>query len=126
MFIFNILLIRCIQSNDQNIHHTNEVSRHSKKKSLTYTVLILTTLFILLTLMDNILNTFFLAVILIQGYGYDLLFFADCLAFTYHGLHFLILLITNKKFSSEFKLMINFKKLIELEFSMTRHHCGEL
>ena len=100
-----MMLIHSIKVKERSVVHSTETT-NVRKKFLTYTVLILTTLFILFTLFDNILNAFYLPIILPLDYGYNLLFFADSLAFSYHALHFLILLISNKKFKSEFKLML--------------------
>ena len=104
MSIANILLVCSINSNNQTRIHANQEIKDSKKKSLTYTVLIITVLFILLTLPDNILSLI-LTVLLAEDYGIALLYSCDCLAFSYHGLHFLILVLSNKKFSSEFKVI---------------------
>jgi hypothetical protein len=106
MTIINIMLIHSIKVKEESTVHSNQTT-NEKKKSLTFTVLILTVFFIFFTLMDNILNAFFLPTILPEDYGYNLLFFADSLAFSYHSLHFLILLITNRKFYAQFKLMFN-------------------
>ena len=110
--ITNLMLIHSIKAKEKNAIHSNE-KPNTRKKSLTYTVMILTTLFILFTLADNILNAFYLPIILPQDYGYALLFFADSLAFSYHSLHFSILLISNKKFKSEFKLMLKRSNKVE-------------
>ena len=69
------------------------------------------TTFILLTLPDNIMNAFFLPMLVSVDYGYHLLFFCDCLAFTFHGLHFIILIVSNKLFKKELKLMLKSLKL---------------
>ena len=98
-------------NNEKLVHRSRE--RTARKKSLTYTVLTITVMFFLLTLADNILNAFFLPIILVEDYGYNLLFFADSLAFTYHGFQFIILLVTNKKFKSEFNLMIKCSNKVE-------------
>ena len=106
MSISNILLVCSIYSDHEVMINTSE-ENSARKKSLTYTVLAITSMFLILTLLDNVLNAFFLPIILAEDYGYDFLFFADCLAFSYHGLHFLVLLITNKKFNSVFKLLFH-------------------
>ena len=120
-----MMLIHSIKVKEQSKIHSTDTT-NTRKKSLTYTVLILTTFFILFTLADNILNAFYLPIILPQDYGYNLLFFADSLAFSYHSLHFLILVITNKKFKSEFKLMIegfSFNKVENIRSDViTTHH----
>ena len=105
----NIFLVYDVILKKQTV--TQPSNRAFKKRSLSRMILITTTLFILLTLADNILNAFYLSFIVVQDYGYDLLFFCDCLTFSYHGLHFLILILTNKRFSNEFKLTFKLKRL---------------
>ena len=83
----------------------------NKRKSLSITILIITTVFIVFTLPDNIMNAFFLPILFSVDYGYHLLFFCDCLAFTFHGLHFIILIVSNKLFKKELKLMLKSLKL---------------
>lgn len=112
MSISNILLVRSIYSNREVLINSSE-ENSARKKSLTYTILTITVMFLILTLADNILNAFFLPIILVEDYGYNLLFFADSLAFTYHGLQFIILLVTNKKFKSEFNLMMKCSNKVE-------------
>ncbi len=108
------MLIHSIKVKEESVVHSTETT-NVRKKSLTYTVLILTTLFILFTLLDNILNAFYLPMLVLLDYGINLLYFADSLAFSYHALHFLILLISNKKFKSEFKLMLEGFRLNKVE-----------
>ena len=98
---YNILIVR---KKNVNVSKDSE----SKRKSLCITVLVLTSIFVLLTLPDNIMNAFYNAASIENGY--EILFFLDSLAFTYHGLQFFILIITNQRFKSEFKLMLEFSK----------------
>jgi hypothetical protein len=104
MSVSNILLVYVILCKKQNSIDISEDS-NSKRKSLSFSVLILTTMFIVLTLPDNILNAFFLPPLLENNYGYVVLFMMDNMAFTYHALHFAILLVTNKRFAKELKTL---------------------
>ena len=56
------------------------------------------------------MNAFYMPFVVSVDYGYHLLFFCDCLAFTFHGLHFIILIISNKLFKKELKLMLKISK----------------
>jgi hypothetical protein len=102
MSVSNILLVCVILFKKQNSIDISEDS-NSKRKSLSFSVLVLTTMFIILTLPDNILNAFFLTPLFEENYGYVVLFMMDNIAFTYHALHFAILLVTNKRFAKELK-----------------------
>lgn len=105
MCILNTMLVYNIKYKHHNLIHTTRESS-DRKKSLSFTVLIITTVFIVLTLPNNILNAFFLPLFDTE-YGYNIFFLTDCLAFTYHGFNFLLLLITNKRFYAEFKEIMN-------------------
>jgi hypothetical protein len=109
MGVFNILLAYSILFGRQTLVHTTELS-NSRKKSLSMTVLMITTFFIILTFPDNIINAFFLPILLNQGYGYTLIFFIDSFIFSYHAFHFAILLISNKRFYEEFNLVFKIKR----------------
>jgi hypothetical protein len=109
MGVFNILLAYSILFGRQTLVHTTELS-NSKKKSLSMTVLIITTFFIVSTFPINIVNAFFLPILLSQGYGYTLIFFIDSFMFSYHAFHFAILLISNKRFYAEFNLVFKIKR----------------
>ena len=104
MTFANIYLTHNLLFKKNSISMTEE--NNNKKKSLSGMVLIITTVFIILTLPDNIMNAFFLQLTITENYGFFLLFFCDCLAFTYHGLHFAILIITNKVFKKELRSML--------------------
>jgi hypothetical protein len=102
MSVSNILLVYVLLFKKQNSIDISEES-NSKRKSLSFSVLFFTTMFIVLTLPVSILNAFFLKPLLEINYGYVVLFMMDNMAFTYHGLHFTILLVTNKRFAKELK-----------------------
>ena len=109
MFCSNLLLIYDILLINTSIQITADSI--NKRKSLSITILIITTVFIVLTLPDNIMNAFYMPFVESVDYGYHLLFFCDCLAFTFHGLHFIILIVSNKLFEKEFKIMLKSLKL---------------
>ena len=80
----------------------NVSSKNSKEKSMNRTVIIITLLFIALTCPGAIGSIYYNSLVRTKV-GQLILFFLDSLTFSYHGLNFIILLLTNKKFEAEFK-----------------------
>ena len=105
MSISNLMLVYTLLCKKKNSSADISEESNLKRKSLCYTVIILTTIFIVLSFPDNMLNAFFLAPLLEKNYGYVVLFMVDNLVFTYHALHFAILLVTNKRFAQELKIL---------------------
>jgi hypothetical protein len=110
MGISNFLLINsilfCREASKRQGYRTTE-----KSKSIIKTVLIITTIFLIVTIPDNLLNAFFVPNLVDKNYGYVLIFFCDGLVFTYHGLSFLMLFFTNKRFANEYKAcFLTFRK----------------
>jgi hypothetical protein len=83
----------------------NVRSRAQKQKSLNLTVISLTLIFILMTSPSAVCSIFFES--WIKSYtGTLVISLSDSICFSYHGLNFLLLLLTNKKFTMHvFKLI---------------------
>ncbi len=106
MSVSNIMLVYTLICKKKNISSDISEESNLKRKSLCYTVIILTIMFIVLSFPDNMLNAFFIAPLLENNYGYVVLFTIDNLAFSYHAFHFAILLLTNKRFLQEVKTIL--------------------
>ena len=102
--INNLLLIHSIRS-----HHTITLTNSSKTKqrSLNKTVLLITALFIVLTLPSSIASIYYDQLI-VSSAGFVILIALDSLTFSYHSFNIFVLLYTNKKFKRDFKVFICF------------------
>jgi hypothetical protein len=85
---------------------TSTEQNKSKKKMMTLFIIIMTLFFIILTLPSSIAGGYFLKVLLSTDAGYTVLFFCDCLAFSYHAFNIIVLYFANKQFKRELKVMI--------------------
>ena len=74
-----------------------------KNEKISFLVLLVTTLFILLTMPMTIANGFFVDILFESEIGTTIVFYLDTLLFSFHSLNFFALLLTNKKFSKEAK-----------------------
>ena len=90
------------QASTANNSSSANNSKSSKEKSMNRTVIIITLLFIALTCPGAIGSIYYNSLVRTKV-GQLILFFLDSLTFSYHGLNFIILLLTNKKFEAEFK-----------------------
>ena len=107
--IANFLLIITILNRSQ-VSVVNESVAHKKMNTvMNITVIATTVLFIILTCPGAIASSYFN--VLIQSYsGRIVLFVCDGLTFSYHGLNFITLFLTNKKFSKELYYFITRRK----------------
>ena len=80
---------------------------------MTYLVLVLTTLFVILTAPQSIANGFFVNELFKTDEGTTVLFYLDSILFSFHSLNFFALLLSNKQFSREVKFLIAKYKLIK-------------
>ena len=100
LFITNILLVITVKAKSKLSAVKLTDLQKRKKKLMNITVISVTLLFICFTLPGAVVSSMYNA--LIQSYtGTVLLFLGDTLQFSYHSLNLIILLITNKKFSSK-------------------------
>ena len=104
MLVVNALLIHKIMfKNGISTDTTADRQHRSKRLAASISVIILTFLFIVMTLPDAIATGFYLSELLDTNSGTAVLFAADCLAFSFHGFNSIILLVTNSQFRQEFK-----------------------
>ena len=100
--IFNISLIYELTKRENNSTLTSSAQSKANKRALTLTCISFNILFIVMTLPNALVSSFLYNNIYNLGdLGNFVIIFCDCLAFTFHGLNFLLLLITNKRFKSE-------------------------
>jgi len=92
-----------------NSGSANQYNRNSSRRSKTNkTIIIVTITFILMTLPGAICS-FYYSELLSIAYGSLIIFFFDCVTFSYHSLNFLFLFFTNNIYKKEFKKFLNFK-----------------
>ena len=104
LFVSNSLLVINIYRHSKNSMaaegSTTDTANLNRVKSLTTTVMSITLLFIVMTSPTS-LAAFYYNQLLDTYAGILVLNFLNSLCFTYHSLNICILLVTNKKFSSE-------------------------
>lgn len=84
------------------------LTKAKKQKAMNRTVISISLIFIFMTAFITVGSLFYPT--LIQSYtGLCVLFFCDCMGFSYHGLNFFILFFTNKKFRQQFGLLFGRK-----------------
>lgn len=79
----------------------------NEKLTISLQILIVNNFFIILTAPKTISSAFFLNDLLKTEEGLTLLFYFDSILFSFHGLNFFALILTNKQFSKEAKALIN-------------------
>ena len=81
---------------EQNV----KISKNSgdKRKAMSITVIAMTSCFLIMTLPYTLARGYFLTALSATPAGLSILFLCDSIAFTYHGINFVILYVTNKKF----------------------------
>lgn len=87
------------------LKHTSELSNR-KKRQMTISVIILTMLFIIMTLPGAVVSGYFFQVLIKTPMGTIILYLLDNISFSYHGLGFLILYLSNKQISMQVKSLI--------------------
>ena len=115
LLIANVLLIHKIFFRRGRIveeHHLNAFNGRSpsslftkKNLSMTRTIITITLLFILMTSPSAFAAIFYSELVKTE-FGYELVNLFDKITFSYHGLTFVILYFSNKKFRSEFKRFV--------------------
>ncbi len=80
---------------------------------MSITVLISTGLFVIMTLPSAIAGGYYLTELLQTDSGKVILFICDNILFTYHSINLIILMISNKQFWRECKIMVTKKNQVE-------------
>lgn len=88
--------------------HTSVRNQHdkAKRKAISLSVIALTIAFILFTFPSAITVGYFLKDLLATRNGTIIFVSTSCLSTTYHSLNFIVLLLCNKQFMKELKLML--------------------
>ena len=95
----NMLLIYEIKRQTGNI---KSASKDAKNKALNRLVIIMALLFVALTLPSAVVTSILNKVLQTSGVvGFVIINLCDCIAFSYHSLNFLIVMLTNKRFMTE-------------------------
>ena len=103
MIVCNCLLIHELRNSKRKMKSPNL----KKLKSTSVTVLIVNTLFIVLSAPAAIANAFYVPLLFESRTGIAILFFFDCLTFTFHSFNFVTLFFSNKQFSREVKFIFS-------------------
>jgi hypothetical protein len=104
MVVFNSLLVYKISK--KNVFNMSSVTNNYRsKKSISVTVLLVTTFFIVCTAPDTIANGYFVSMLFETRLGTMILFYLDSILFTFHSLNFIVLLMSNKRFSQEVRAL---------------------
>ena len=100
----NMLLIYEIKKQTGNI---KSASKDAKNKALNRLVIIMALLFIALTLPAAVVTIILNKVLQTSGVvGFVIINLCDCLAFSYHALNFMIVMLTNKRFMIEVTVFV--------------------
>lgn len=114
--IANLLLIRKIMSRKvvkmttMSSTFTNAKSTGKKSKSdrINKTVIILTLIFVMMTL-PLASASFFFNQLVLTDYGLFIIVLLDCISFSYHGLNFILMAFSNKIFRKQYKKTFKIK-----------------
>ena len=79
-----------------------------KRRNASFSVVMVTIAFIVLTLPNAIAGGYFIAQLFSTELGTLILFITDCFAFTFHSFNFVVFLFSNKRFNEEFRNMLNY------------------
>lgn len=105
LLVANFLLIRKIKSR-KLIHlsfsSSTNVKKSKKNDRINRTVLLLTFLFIIMTL-PLACASFFFTQLIISDFGLFAIVFFNCISFSYHGFNFIFMAFSNKIFREEYK-----------------------
>ena len=90
----------------------------SKNESMNRTIITVTMLFLVVTLPTAYVS-FFFADMIKTDLGYFLIVLFNCVTFSYHGLYFFLLLLSNNKFKREFFKLLNLKLETTFDINQT-------
>ena len=107
--LLNLLLIIHINKKKSNLEQNK--TQVSKQKTMNRTVISMTLMYIIMTIPGTLVSIYY-GFLIQTDWGTFLLFLGDSIDNSYHGLNFIILLITNKKFLNEAKNILTKKKVI--------------
>jgi hypothetical protein len=101
ILVLNSLLILKMRSRSliyiKSFSLSNSSSRKSKRNSMNKTVIILTFLFILMTL-PSACASYFFDQLFVSEHGRFIVALCDAISFSYHGLNFVVYFLTNRRF----------------------------
>lgn len=105
LLIVNFLLVRKIMSRKKihlSISNVTNEKKSRKNDRINRTVLLLTFLFILMTL-PSASASFFFTTLVTSDFGLFLIVLFNCISFSYHGFNFIFMAFSNKIFFEEYK-----------------------
>ena len=102
--IFNLLLLqKLLLAHRKNLASRKTPNAIAKKRSMSKTVLFVTSWFILITLPHSITGGYYWENLYGTDYGRLILYVTQSLQFTHHSANFVMLYVVNKKFKKEIK-----------------------
>lgn len=107
LFIINLLVIYITILSRISKKTTTNSKAKSRKIQMTVTVLIMAISFILMTLPGAIVSGYFYLDLIVTNIGPLVIALCDNISFSYNGLSFFMLLLSNKQISNEFKLLLS-------------------
>ena len=122
--ITNILLILFLYKLSHVSTLQLNASKAKKQKSLNITVISLTLIFIVMTSPSALCSIYFEKWIGTQ-LGAVFITLSDCICFSYHGLNFALLFVSNKKFLREVVNLVRCSGARGLNTSRSRYTAGD-
>ena len=119
MAVCNTVLLRQLVISKKRFNSNSNKNKSNITRATTITVIILTSSFMITTLPSSLATAFYLTELYSSPSGTLLLYFFDCISFTYHACSSLILLISNRSFRNELYSILKITRTLGTKSQVT-------